>query len=101
MQKLPKYFFILFLFFSILSCKKDYVCVCTITEETEAIYYLNKIETNKTVKTDYSNSSLHATKKNATKECTNLNKSYSEENTELASGRSGGKINYQTTCTIN
>lgn len=82
------------------SCTKDYTCVCELTKTTEAIFYNNKIETAETTSSSYSYESITGKEKDVKTECSNLNSTNTEENTNLPEGRTGGAITHETTCSI-
>ena len=96
-----KFLFIIPSLMILFSCKKDYVCVCENETTVDNIYYLNKIETEKTTNFEYKNTSIHTTKNKAKTECSNLNVASSTvENQNLQTQRSGGQITTSTTCQI-
>src|ERR1700741_5204506 len=92
---------LIFIALFFLSCKKEFTCVCETTKTTAEIYYLNKVETEKTtVKTGSTAEPMKATEKKAEKNCSSKNSSYSESNNSLPAGRSGGDYTYETSCKI-
>jgi hypothetical protein len=84
----------------LVSCKKDYTCVCTYTITTDDIYFLNKVETPKSSKATYTYEKINGKEQTIKNQCESKNISYKESNTSLAEGRTGGEKTHETNCSL-